>query len=143
MHTVQIDNRGFLTVLRSTFGVNSGPTLDDHVLCHYDFDRTPANAYPDAHVQISGSSPALEELNDTTAQTMQLGDLHFPVGGRRYRPSLADVVEFLIVEGLARGRHGWPEAIDTYLNKYREIQLRAAIRRSPHIARDELTKMNG
>jgi hypothetical protein len=60
--------------------------------------------------------------------------LHFPTGGRRYRPALEDVIEFLIVEGLADGQAGWRDVLNEERDAYWRIQLRAAIRRDPWTA---------
>jgi hypothetical protein len=66
---------------------------------------------------------------------------HLPVGGRRYRPTLEDMVEFLITERLARPKRGWKRAIADGREEFRKKQLRAAIRRDPDTARDALEKL--
>jgi hypothetical protein len=68
-----------------------------------------------------------------------LADLHFPVGGLRYRPSLEDLVEFLIAEGLVGDFHdGWREAFDESREPYERIQLGAAVRHDPDAAYEAL-----
>ena len=74
-------------------------------LCHFDYERD-KQGYPEAHLQISGESAALAVWSGKPRR--ELDRLHFPTGGRRYRPTLEDVIEFLIVEGLADGRAGRP-----------------------------------
>ncbi|MEU6004220.1 hypothetical protein [Streptomyces sp. NPDC047197] len=49
-----------------------------------------------------------------------LPKLHFSVGGRRFRPCLEDIVEFLI-------------ALDAGLERFQANQLRAAMRRHPEV----------
>ncbi len=51
------------------------------------------------------------------------------MGGRRFRPILEDVIEFLIVEQLAKPRDdGWKDVLDQEREEYYRIQLQAAIR---------------
>lgn len=141
LHEVYFDEEGLLSVKRSTYGIFAGPTLDDPMLLHFDYDRDPENDYPQAHFQVAGSSAALELLNEVTGQSKTLADLHFPVGGKRYRPSLEDLIEFLIVEGYVHGRDGWEDAVKEHRERYHRIQLQAAVRRDPDTARAELERL--
>jgi hypothetical protein len=63
-----------------------------------------------------------------------LKDFHFPVGGRRFRPSLEDVIEFLVAERLASPRTGWESAVEEHRAKWEDRQLRAAVCRNPDVA---------
>jgi hypothetical protein len=56
------------------------------------------------------------------------------VGGRRYRPALEDVIEFLIVENLARPRAGW-KRYSTRAGMISAAASCAAIRRDIQTAR--------
>jgi len=67
-----------------------------------------------------------------------LRDFHFPLGGRRFRPILEDVVEFLVVEKLTEMRDGWETVVKEHRDRWEERQLRAAVRRSPDIALAQL-----
>ena len=69
----------------------------------------------------------------------KLPDFHFPVG-RRYRPSIEDVIEFLIVEGLAPAKDGWQEAMAETREELRLVQLRSVVRRDPEVAAEELRR---
>lgn len=71
----------------------------------------------------------------------RLGDVHFPVGGHRFRPCIEDVLEMLVLEfgvdtlpnalqALARGRQRW-----------REMQLAAAVSDHPDVATRELERL--
>ncbi len=125
-----------LAVEASAFGVFAA---DDHksCLCRYDYERG-KNEYPEAHLQVYGESGALASW-EGIPRTRKLERLHFPVGGRRYRPTLEDVVEFLITEGLAVPRdEGWKDVLRTEREVFQRIQLRAAIRRDPESAREAL-----
>jgi hypothetical protein len=133
-----VDDRGYLRVLVSYFAIYAHDGLMP--LCHYDYERN-KEGYPAAHVQIEGHSAALGELpGDRDAG--DLGRLHFPVGGRRYRPTVEDMVEFVVTEGFARGRDGWEQVVKANRDSFHEIQLRAAVRRHPGIARAVLTEID-
>lgn len=112
---------------------------DKSCLCRFDYerDKQDEHGYPEAHLQIYGESAALA-CWPGTPRTRQLDRLHFPVGGRRFRPTLEDVVEFLITEGLADPRDGWEDVVRTEREAFQRIQLRAAIRRDPDTARRAL-----
>lgn len=80
-------------------------------LFRYEFDRNNAGTVPSAHIQFHGQHLELEnamrECGDSTERAkarkrgrraVYLHDLHFPVGGPRFRPALEDVLEMLIEE---------------------------------------------
>jgi hypothetical protein len=68
----------------------------------------------------------------------ELSRLHLPVGGRRYRPTLEDVIEFLVTEKLAEPRDGWRAVVDAQRCHWETIQLKAAVRRNPQAAAEVL-----
>jgi hypothetical protein len=141
MQTLELDEEGsFLRIQTSSYGLYLDAALD-HVLFHYDYDRDPPNNYPMAHIQVEGASESLERLAENLGIELSLGRLHFPVGGKRYRPSVEDIVEFLIVEGLADGRAGWTDAVEEHRARWYRIQLRSAVRRDSEIAREELQRV--
>jgi hypothetical protein len=110
-----------------------------NMLLHYDYQREKEDGYPEAHLQICATSESWEEAGRRHDGDIRLlNKLHLPVGGRRFRPTLEDILEFLIVEQLVEARPGWEAAIENSRNAFREKQLRAAIRRSPAIALDQL-----
>jgi hypothetical protein len=94
-YILQLDaEQRYLAVAKSDFTVSR--TADrERVLFHYDYAREPSNEYPAAHVQVAGESKDWATLTEARGQTGKpLKDFHFPVGGRRYRPILEDVIEF-------------------------------------------------
>ncbi|MFD3507618.1 hypothetical protein [Nocardia sp. NPDC058666] len=107
-------------------------------LLHYDFEREKADSYPEAHLQVCATSPTWERL----LKGRPLKRLHLPVGGRRFRPTLEDLIEFLVVEKLAEGRPGWRTALEKSRYDFQMIQLRAAIRRHPEVARDAVAALD-
>jgi hypothetical protein len=72
---------------------------------HYDDARDPVNGYP---LAPSGEWK-LDGLCEPLGLAAELGRLHFPVGGKRFRPCLEDVIEMLVVERFVWGRDGWSD----------------------------------
>jgi hypothetical protein len=136
-YRLRLDDSGeYLTVDASAFSVYAADD-DSSCLCRFDYERG-KSGYPEAHLQVCGESAALAAWKGAP-KTRQLERLHFPVGGRRYRPTLEDVVEFLIAEELAAPRdEQWPAVLRTEREEFQRIQLRAAIRRDPETAREVL-----
>jgi hypothetical protein len=62
--------------------------------------------------------------------------------GRRFRPTLEDIIEFLIVEELVEARPKWKAALEANRDAFRDKQLRAAIRQFPEVALDQLQRDN-
>jgi len=118
----------YLTVVSSYVGIYANDR-DRSMLCHVEDERNKPR-YAEAHVQIGAQCPALARWRLTDGTTGRaLHDLHFLVGGRRYRPALEDAIEFLIVEKLAAPRPGWDKPLNKSRDEFRRRQLRAAIRR--------------
>jgi hypothetical protein len=75
-------------------------------------------------------------------QPRPLDKFHIPVGGRRYRPSLEDFIEFLHAERLLPTlREGWRELLAETRGDWLRRQLRAAVRNDPDSAAEQLTAM--
>lgn len=68
----------------------------------------------------------------------QLSKLHFPTGGERFRPSLEDLLQFLIQECGFDARSDWKEALGTHRERWRRLQLRTAVRDLQQDAADVL-----
>jgi hypothetical protein len=109
---------------------------DRNVLLHYDYEREKKDNYPEAHLQVCATSPAWEEAGHRIDGRDRLLDrLHLPVGGRRYRPTLEDLIEFLVREKLADCHDDTcDEILEESRRSFHEKQLRAAIRRNPQVA---------
>lgn len=141
LFTTQLDpEEQYLAVDKSRFGLCLDPDGDARgVLLHYDYIREPYNVYPGAHIQVGGVSAVLHAwCHGMKVRPKELHRLHLPVGGKRYRPGLEDVIEFLVVEGLATARPGWEAAVERHRERWMERQLRAAVRRDPESAAAEL-----
>lgn len=136
-YQVHMDHEAkYLTVHKSYCGIFSDEELET-CLCHFDYERE-KDKYTSAHVQVHGQSAALEALNRAGDEKRPLEKLHFPVGGRRFRPSLEDIVEFLICERLADGREGWRQVVEEGRDQFQRNQLRAAMRRNTAIVEEFL-----
>lgn len=141
LFTTQFDpEERYLTVGKSKIGLSLGPGDEaTQMLLHYDYVREPAHQYPGAHVQVGGTSSVLMAwCQGAKVAPKELHKLHLPVGGKRYRPSLEDVIETLVVEGLAPGRAGLEAAVERHRQRWMERQLRAAVRRDLESAAAEL-----
>ncbi|MEU4147494.1 hypothetical protein [Streptomyces parvulus] len=127
---LQLDaEREHLMVKQSFFGV-FGAKAAKHGLFHYDYERNKADGYPDAHLQVYGVSELFTTLNDPRVDTgRSLAQVHFPVGGKRFRPCLEDVIEFLIVERLVEARENYEKVLEAGRETFRRNQLMAAMRR--------------
>lgn len=116
----------------------AGAVDGSELLLHYDYERDKQDGYPEAHVQVCASSARWEDL----LGGRPFKRLHLPVGGRRFRPTLEDLIEFLIAERLAEFRPGWKQVVDDHRHEFQMIQLRAAIRRHPDVAREALAELD-
>lgn len=144
--TVQIatflDPEGYLTVSQSYFGISAVPDDNDPIF-HFDYERDKAG-YTEAHLQIFAENEKLTPIMQalcTSRKKKSMGELHLPVGGRRFRPSLEDVLEFLIDEELVDGKPGWRDILNATREPFRRIQLKATIRQQPEAAIEILSKM--
>lgn len=105
----------------------------------YDYERNPANVYPEAHLHIHGKCDMLKRmLKMCDRKKDKPADLHLPVGGRRYRPCLEDIIEFCILERLVDHRDTWRDTLRRFRDMYYRQQLQAAIRRDPGIVTEAL-----
>lgn len=136
------DEDKYLMVRQSVMLLSSSPDPKD-VLLHYDYERDKPDDYPDAHLQVCATSNTWEAIGvRLDGSERPLERMHLPVGGKRFRPILEDIVEFLITEKLAQPKSGWEEAVAVGRERFRRIQLRAAIRRDPDTARSALAEMD-
>jgi hypothetical protein len=127
-----------LMVATSYFGVYAPGDEPSRLLCHFDYERDKAGGHAFSHVQVEGESAALAAWGQ---RKRELGRLHFPAGGRRYRLILEDVIQFLIAEELAKGRNGWEDVLAAERETYYAIQLRAAVQHDPGTAAAALSGM--
>lgn len=139
MHTFVMDSQGdFLAALKSTYSVQ---LLADSrkPMFTYDYDREPANKYPGAHMHVTAASDDYDKaIESVDCEPKKLDDIHFPVGGKRYRPILEDLLEMLIIEGMVDAHPAWKDAIEAGRAGWYKRQLMAAVRNDPESAREAL-----
>lgn len=128
------DDAGRYPMIRSSVMYLSPDADGTRILLHYDYERD-KDEYPEAHLQVCATSEAWEEVTRSYGSKGRLLErLHLPVGGRRYRPTVEDLVEFLVTEKLVTGRKGWQGAVQRGRADFEKRQLRAAVRRDPDTA---------
>ncbi|MDL4815980.1 hypothetical protein [Actinomadura opuntiae] len=71
------------------------------------------------------------QLDADTPVVPQLSDLHFPLGGPRFRPCLEDVLQFLVEEFGIDCEAGWKDAIDEGRRAWRRLQAGVVVRDCP------------
>lgn len=146
----------YLAVEKSHFKVYAGKEAKGEPLFRYDYLRSPHPEVPGAHLQIHAHRDGITHVMSRAGSSSRRGrrraaadvgdvprvsELHFPLGGARYRPCLEDLMEMLVCElgvdcstegrqALADGREDW-----------RRHQLRAAARDSPSDAAAVLEKL--
>ena len=140
LHTLELDDsETFLTTSKSSYTLQADD--DAASVLTYDFVRDPPNKFPEAHIHIHGESDVLDRMLRTGGRDRSKpADLHLPVGGRRFRPCLEDVIEFCILERLVTPRTGWKSALNRSRDEYLDQQLRAAVHRSPAKAAEALKR---
>ncbi|MHB1089846.1 MAG: hypothetical protein ACYC06_00305 [Ilumatobacteraceae bacterium] len=147
------DFREHLAVQSSVFAL----VLDEKskrpaVRVKYDRDRgsEPDDSTPGlhrrsaAHVQIHGSSEELAYIQGLHGNEplRTLDKFHIPVGGRRFRPTLEDFIEFLWSERLIGPLHvGWQQVLAQHRSNWLDLQLRTAVRGNPTTAIAQLEAM--
>jgi len=141
------EQQTFLMVDSSTMilATSADLTNDANILLHYDYERGKHDwdDYPEAHLQVCASSEAWREAAQRlNGKDRLLERLHLPVGDRRFRPTLEDLVEFLIREKLAKPQRQWRSAIAAGRAGFQEKQLKAAVRRRPELAIEVLERLD-
>lgn len=111
---------------------------DDNILFHYDYERDKGDGYPEAHLQVHASSQQWNSLRRLDGEQRALDKLHLPVGGRRFRPTLEDVIDFLVTENFVHKHEQCDQTLADRREEFQRKQLRAAVRRNPQPAVDEL-----
>lgn len=117
-------------------------------LFRYEYERHPTgNDFPTAHIHVHAHRDAfiyvMTEAGDATRRAKlrvrskkipTLSQLHFPVGGSRFRPCLEDVIEML-VQGFGIDHQPGPlEILRSGRERWRKMQLAAAVRDAPELA---------
>lgn len=129
--TVSLDGDGdFLMITQSAMGLFTAPTReDDALIVSVDYARHPGNKYPGSHLHVGGHRDDLDVLYGGDARkARKLRDLHLPVGGKRFRPTLEDLVEFMVLEEMVEPRDGWEAKVKEHRDIWELRQTKAAVR---------------
>lgn len=94
------------------------------------FDYLRDHSWAPAHIQIHAESAALGWLHAYTGSRKppRVQELHLPVGGKRLRPSLEDVIEFAIQDLAVDAKPDAQRRIEEGRARWRRLQVLAAIR---------------
>lgn len=117
---------------------------DKQPLFRYEYDRNAVADMPAAHIQFhahrdafayvmnrAGEASARGKRRARLNQVPRIEDLHFPVGGHRFRPCLEDVLEMLALEfGVDATAEGL-EALRDGRERWRRAQVGTVVRDAP------------
>lgn len=128
-------------------------TTGGQPLFRYEYLRSP-DTVPAAHLHVHAHRDAMTyvmtKVGRTTKRPQQRGsrdgiptlqDLHFPLGGHRFRPVLEDVLEMLIDEFNIDHEDGAREGLAEARTVWRLTQTKAAVRDAPGAAVEALRSL--
>ncbi len=151
----ELDTSGtYLAVETSSFKVFEGARAAGEPLFRYDYERRPTSQIPGAHLQVHAHRDAmtwaLSQAGTATPRgkrragandVPRLAELHFPLGGHRFRPCLEDLLEMLVSElGVDSTKKGL-RALQDGRERWRRHQVRAVVRDAPDEAVALLTEL--
>lgn len=124
-----------LTIDESRFSLFL-PT-DRQPLARFEF-RSDSTNTPQSHWHLHaerGSFGALlartRDLGGGRADPSRLSSLHFPLGGPHFRPTLADVLEFVVAECGVDAHQDWRRAVAHHRTTWRREEAAATARQFP------------
>ncbi len=133
-----------LAVQQSTFGlwVRPDPQRGPRPVFRIEYDRD-ATSKPLAHIHLHAESVELGWIYGTAGLPLpRLQEIHFPVGGRRFRPTVEEFLGFLDREKLFTDwRPGWNAILNESLDAWNRRQAQATVRNNPEAAIEQLKKM--
>ena len=142
MYRLGLNPAGFLSVQTSSFGVMVDPDSKGRCFLRIEFDRDKGGRLPEAHLQVDADSTLWGWALAWSGQGHKdLQELHFPCGGRRFRPTLEDLIDFLIRERLTVGLKDWATVVDRHRARFGDLQARATVRRQPEVAAEVLADL--
>ncbi len=156
-HCIWDGDQEFLAIEKSKVAVFVAD--DGHQpLFRYEFERSSYPRIPSAHIQFHGAHAELErvmhECGESTPRARNrkngkskasLSELHFPVGGPRFRPVLEDVLHMLIEELGIQPQAGSVREAYRHLadarEQWRRMQVATCVRDAPSEAVEVLRKL--
>lgn len=153
-YACHLNAEGFLTVDTSAFVI--GAYGFDQPLFRLDYLRDPRSGVPSVHYNIHAHRDEVVyamlqgECNrrqrkrrsglDAKGAYPRISQLHFPVGGPRFRPCLEDMLQMVIEEFGVQTEEGWRSVLEEGRAQWRSAQLRALIWKNPGLAAEVLTE---
>lgn len=138
------DESEFLAVQHSTYGlwVRPDPRRKPRPVFRVEYDRD-AHSKPPAHVHVHAESLEFGWIYGTAGlPPPRLSEIHFPVGGRRFRPTVEEFLRFLNREKLfVDWRSGWDQRVERSLIDWERNQARATVRQHTEAAVSQLRHM--
>jgi hypothetical protein len=124
-------------------------------LFHFDYRRDSVNTVPTAHLNVHAHRDeivhallrASKKRGKARRKQVEAGELtglaevHLPVGGPRFRPSVEDVLEMLILEFGVDADPGVMPILRAARAEYRTTQLKAAVTDHPEAAASALREL--
>ncbi|MGL4743230.1 MAG: hypothetical protein ACRCXL_02400 [Dermatophilaceae bacterium] len=124
---------------------------DREALFRYEYLRSgTAKGLPGAHLQIHGHRDALtyamtragqrsrRARRRSKTQAPDMSELHFPVGGARFRPPLEDVLHMVVEEFGVDAADEWQQHLADGRESWRRLQTKACVRDAPGEAAEVL-----
>lgn len=118
--------RLYLAVEQSKFAVGAAGLGEPFIRVEY----VRARDYAPAHINFHAESGAIGYIFGLAGKTHipKIQSLHLPVGSKRFRPCVEDIIEFLAHDLGMDMLDGWEEAVAQGRQKWAERQLGAAVR---------------
>lgn len=143
----------FMAVVTSSFKVKAHGERSP--LFRYEFEKSAHASIPTAHLQIHAHRDAftwvMTKAGKTTKrsrarasgsdQPPRMEELHFPLGGRRFRPALEDLLEMLVEEFGIDMSNDWRTHLAKGREDWRRVQVKAAVRDSHVDAAEALREL--
>ena len=142
---VSLDHQSeHLAVQQSTFGlwVRPDPERGPRPVFRIEYDRE-ATSKPSAHIHLHAESVELGWAYGTAGLPLpRLQEIHFPVGGRRFRPTVEELLSFLDREKIfTNWQPGWSDVLEESLAAWNKRQTQATVRNDPEAAIEQLERM--
>lgn len=116
----------FLSVYESKFSLSFVRDNEPLVRVEYEQNRD----YAPAHIQVHGENGSLGWIlsHHVSRRPPRLWRMHLPVGDRRFRPCLEDLVEMAVRDLNVDAQAGWMSVVASGRARWKAMQTKAAVR---------------
>lgn len=128
----ELSDDGFLKFDRARISMT--PKFEDSPVMRLEYENR-TTAPPVSHWQFHAERGSLSFILARTHTRgrsadvpMSLSALHFPTGGRRFRPGIEDFIQFLVQECGFDALPGWKRAVEDGREIARRFQVRTVVR---------------